>query len=55
VVARHQLGDEQAVLLAVVARGQEALLLDRDIEVQVSVFLVVADQGDAAVYAEAGI
>jgi hypothetical protein len=55
VIARHQLDDEEAVLLAVVARGQESLLLHRDIEVQVPVLLVVADQGDAAAYAEAGI
>ena len=46
-VARHQLGHQEAVLLAVVGLRKQALVLDGDIEVQVTVLLVVANQGDS--------
>jgi hypothetical protein len=32
VIAGHQLDDQKPILLAVVAGGQEALVLDRDVE-----------------------
>ena len=48
VVAGHELDHQQAVLLAVVAAAQQALVLDRDIEVQIAVLLAFADQGDLA-------